>query len=413
MLFLKWWQGLSGSKLFAFARFVVRRFDEERVPQAASSMTFTTLLALVPVLTVMVAVASIFPVFDRWSDSFVSFVNQTIVPQGAEMVFDYINDFRDQAGKLTAIGSVMLMVTSLMLIRTIDNTFNRIWRVNTQRPWMMQFLVYWALLTFGPLSLGVGISFMVGSFQGSALASFVPQWMGGVLQTLGTLFFATLLLWCLYRFVPNRFVPGRHAFIGALITAFCLETARFLFAWYMGNFDGYRSIYGALAAVPFFLAWLNLLWTLLLGGAVLTSSLSYWQGEAFRRDLDSSRRFDDVLKILILLNDAQEEGRALTVQEFREYINMGYDKLGELLEKLAQSGYIYNGRQGWVLKTGADSIELGELFKLFVYRRSTDRRDEISRTFGAVMRPCLKNLDMTLAEFASYTGSARKRKRSY
>ena len=413
MLFLKWWQGLSGSKLFAFARFVVRRFDEERVPQAASSMTFTTLLALVPVLTVMVAVASIFPVFDRWSDSFVSFVNQTIVPQGADMVFDYINAFRNQAGKLTAIGSVMLVVTSLMLIRTIDNTFNRIWRVNTQRPWMMQFLVYWALLTFGPLSLGVGISFMVGSFQGSALASFVPQWMGGVLQTLGTLFFATLLLWCLYRFVPNRFVPGRHAFIGALITAFCLETARFLFAWYMGNFDGYRSIYGAFAAVPFFLAWLNLLWTLLLGGAVLTSSLSYWQGEAFRRDLDSSRRFDDVLKILILLNDAQEEGRALTVQEFREYINMGYDKLGELLEKLAQSGYIYNGRQGWVLKTGADSIELGELFKLFVYRRSTDRRDEISRTFGAVMRPCLKNLDMTLAEFASYTGSARKRKRSY
>ena len=413
MPFLKWWQGLLGSKAFAFAWFVVRRFDEERVPQAASSMTFTTLLALVPVLTVMVAVASIFPVFDRWSDSFVAFVNQTIVPQGADMVFDYINAFRDQAGKLTAIGSVMLVVTSLMLIRTIDNTFNRIWRVNTQRPWMMQFLVYWALLTFGPLSLGVGISFMVGSFQGSALASFVPQWMGGVLQTLGTLFFATLLLWCLYRFVPNRFVPGRHAFIGALITAFCLETARFLFAWYMGNFDGYRSIYGAFAAVPFFLAWLNLLWTLLLGGAVLTSSLSYWQGEAFRRDLDSSRRFDDVLKILILLNDAQEEGRALTVQEFREYINMGYDKLGELLEKLAQSGYIYNGRQGWVLKTGADSIELGELFKLFVYRRSTDRRDEISRTFGAVMRPCLKNLDMTLAEFASYTGSARKRKRSY
>ena len=413
MPFLKWWQGLSDSKAFAFAWFVVRRFDEERVPQAAASMTFTTLLALVPVLTVMVAVASIFPVFDRWSDSFVAFVNQTIVPQGADMVFDYINAFRDQAGKLTAIGSVMLVVTSLMLIRTIDNTFNRIWRVNTQRPWMMQFLVYWALLTFGPLSLGVGISFMVGSVQDSALASFAPQWVVGVLQTLGTLFFATLLLWCLYRFVPNRFVPGRHAFIGALITAFCLETARFLFAWYMGNFDGYRSIYGAFAAVPFFLAWLNLLWTLLLGGAVLTSSLSYWQGEAFRRHLNSSRRFDDVLKILILLNDAQEEGRALTVQEFREYINMGYDELGELLEKLAQNGYIYNGRQGWVLKTGADSIELGELFKLFVYRRSTGPRDEVNRTFDALMRPCLKNLDMTLAEFASYTGSARKRKRSY
>ena len=135
----------------------MRRFDEERVPQVAASMTFTTLLALVPVLTVMVVIASAFPVFDQWSGEFVSFINRTIVPQGADMVFDYINAFRDKATKLTAIGSVMLVVTSLMLIRTIDNAFNRIWRVNSQRPWMMQFLVYWALLTFGPLSFGRGL----------------------------------------------------------------------------------------------------------------------------------------------------------------------------------------------------------------------------------------------------------------
>ena len=240
---------------------------------------------------------------------------------------------------------------------------------------------------------------MVGSVQDSALASFAPQWVVGLLQTLGTLFFATLLLWGLYRFVPNRFVPGRHAFIGALVTAFCLETARFLFAWYMGNFDGYRSIYGAFAAVPFFLVWLNLLWTLVLGGAVLTSSLSYWQGDAFRRGFDSRGRFDDVLKILLLLDAAQKEGKALPVQEFRRHINMGYDELGELLEKLARHGYIYNGRQGWVLKTGADSIELSELFKLFVYRPSPVERDHVNQAVDAVMTPCLQTLNMTLAEF--------------
>ena len=396
MPFSQWWQGFLKSKGVAFAWFVVRRFDEERVPQVAASMTFTTLLALVPVLTVMVVIASAFPVFDQWSGEFISFINRTIVPQGADMVFDYINAFRDKATNLTAIGSVMLVVTSLMLIRTIDNAFNRIWRVNSQRPWMMQFLVYWALLTFGPLSLGVGISFMVGSVQESALAS--SQWMG-VLRTAGTLFFATLLLWGLYRFVPNRFVPARHAFIGALVTAFCLETARFLFAWYMGNFDGYRSIYGAFAAVPFFLLWLNLLWTLVLGGAVLTSSLSYWQGEAFRRGFDSRGRFDDVLKILLLLDAAQKEGKALPVQEFRRHINMGYDELGELLEKLARYGYIYSGRQGWVLKTGADSIELDELFKLFVYRPSPVERDHVNQAVDAVMTPCLQTLNMTLAEF--------------
>ncbi|ARC04319.1 TPA: YihY family inner membrane protein [Neisseria gonorrhoeae] len=398
MTFLQRWQGLADNKICAFAWFVIRRFSEERVPQAAASMTFTTLLALVPVLTVMVAVASIFPVFDRWSDSFVSFVNQTIVPQGADMVFDYIDAFRDQANRLTAIGSVMLVVTSLMLIRTIDNAFNRIWRVNTQRPWMMQFLVYWALLTFGPLSLGVGISFMVGSVQDSVLSSGAQQW-ADALKTAARLAFMTLLLWGLYRFVPNRFVPARQAFVGALITAFCLETARFLFTWYMGNFDGYRSIYGAFAAVPFFLLWLNLLWTLVLGGAVLTSSLSYWQGEAFRRGFDSRGRFDDVLKILLLLDAAQKEGRTLSVQEFRRHINMGYDELGELLEKLARHGYIYSGRQGWVLKTGADSIELSELFKLFVYRPLPVKRDHVNQAVDAVMTPCLQTLNMTLAEF--------------
>ena len=398
MTFLQRWQGLADNKICAFAWFVIRRFSEERVPQAAASMTFTTLLALVPVLTVMVAVASIFPIFDRWSDSFVSFVNQTIVPQGADMVFDYIDAFRDQANRLTAIGSVMLVVTSLMLIRTIDNAFNRIWRVNTQRPWMMQFLVYWALLTFGPLSLGVGISFMVGSVQDSVLSSGAQQWTDA-LKTAVRLAFMTVLLWGLYRFVPNRFVPARQAFVGALITAFCLETARFLFTWYMGNFDGYRSIYGAFAAVPFFLLWLNLLWTLVLGGAVLTSSLSYWQGEAFRRGFDSRGRFDDVLKILLLLDAAQKEGRTLSVQEFRRHTNMGYDELGELLEKLARYGYIYSGRQGWVLKTGADSIELSELFKLFVYRPLPVERDHVNQAVDAVMTPCLQTLNMTLAEF--------------
>ncbi len=392
MTFLQRLQGLADNKICAFAWFVVRRFDEERVPQAAASMTFTTLLALVPVLTVMVAVASIFPVFDRWSDSFVSFVNQTIVPQGADMVFDYINAFREQANQLTAIGSVMLVVTSLMLIRTIDNTFNRIWRVNSQRPWMMQFLVYWALLTCGPLFLGVGISLTAGWGESWLLRPLA--------MPLGTV----LLLWGLYCFVPNRFVPARHALIGAAATALCLWCARAAFVWYMGSFDGYRSIYGAFAAVPFFLLWLNLLWTLVLGGAVLTASLSYWQGGAFRKNADARGGFDDVLDILLLLDAAQKRGKALRVRQFRRHIGMGYDELGTLLEKLARYGYVYSGRQGWVLKTGADAIKLDTLFKRFVYRPSATNQNPVGQAVGRLVQPCLQSLEITLAEFAAQTG---------
>lgn len=402
MLFLKWWQALLKNKVFAFLWFVVGRFNDERVPQVASSLTFTTLLALVPILTVTVVAASAFPVFDEWSQTFIEFINRTIVPQGADMVFDYINQFQSKASQLTAIGSVMLLVTSLMLIQTIDSTFNRIWRVNTRRPLLMQFLVYWALLTFGPLSLGVGISLLFGLVKESGLEFYAPK-LAETVRLVLSLSFSTLLLWGLYRFVPNRFVPGRHALAGAFVTAVCLEIARFLFAWYMSHFNGYQSIYGAFAAVPFFLLWLNLLWSLVLAGAVLTSSFSYWRGDAFRRGFDAQGRFDDVLKVLLLLDAAQQEGKAMPVQEFRAHINMGYDELGELLEKLARHGYVYAGKQGWVLKTGADSIELSELFKLFVYRPTLLNKDKVNNAVDRIMQPCVDTMNMTLAEFRVHT----------
>lgn len=156
MLNLPWLQAVRESRLGGFALFVWKRFNEIRVPQVSASLTFTTLLALVPVLTVALAVVSAFPMFDSLSAAFVGFVNQTVVPQGVDTVFEYINEFKQKASQLTAIGVIMLGVTSLMLIQTIDQTFNRIWRVNTQRPLVMQFLVYWALLTLGPLALGIG-----------------------------------------------------------------------------------------------------------------------------------------------------------------------------------------------------------------------------------------------------------------
>lgn len=404
MLFLKWWQALKQNRMVAFALFVCRRFYEERVPQVAASLTFTTLLALVPVLTVVVAAASVFPVFDEWSAELAGFINRTIVPQGADLVFDYLNAFQERANKLTVIGSVMLLVTSLMLVQTIDSAFNHIWRVSTRRPLLMQFLVYWALLSFGPLLLGVGASLLFGVMKNSAWVAQYPllaQW----LQPLPALVLGTLLLWGLFRFVPNRYVPARHALIGAFVTALCLETARFVFGWYAGTFNGYASIYGAFAALPFFLLWLNLLWTLLLAGAVFTSSLSYWQGEAFRRNIDARGRFDDVLKILLVLEQAQQNGRAVPVHAFRSHINMGYDELGELLEKLARHGYVYCGKQGWVLKTAASAIALDDLFCLFVYRpgRSRTPNDEVNAAIAGIMQPCVDAMNMSLAEFSRRT----------
>ena len=133
MLNLGWWQDLCRTRFAGFMVFLWKRFDEVRVPQVSASLTFTTLLALVPVLTVTLVVVSAFPMFDTLSDSFVRFINQTIVPQGAGVLFDYINQFKGKASNPTAIGLVMLVVTSLLLIRTLDQTLNRISRVHSAR----------------------------------------------------------------------------------------------------------------------------------------------------------------------------------------------------------------------------------------------------------------------------------------
>ena len=407
MLNLGWWQDLCRTRFAGFMVFLWKRFDEVRVPQVSASLTFTTLLALVPVLTVTLVVVSAFPMFDTLSDSFVRFINQTIVPQGAGVLFDYINQFKGKASNLTAIGIVMLVVTSLLLIRTIDQTFNRIWRVQSERPLWTQFLVYWALLTFGPLAIGLSLTAWTLMLQESRVDEMFP-FLTGVLRTGSSILFSTVILWLLYRLVPNRYVPARQALVGAAVTAVLLEAARALFAWYIGTFNSYTLIYGAFAAIPVFLLWLNLLWMLVLTGAVFTASLSYWQGEAFRRHLGTQGRFDDVLKILLLLDDAQLQGRALLVQDFRSHINMGYDELGDLLEKLARHGYVYQGRQGWVLKTNAASIEVDDLFKLFVYRPTHIQQDYVNDAVEQIMAPCLNAMNITLADFSVHAKSRRE-----
>lgn len=392
------WQDWTQSRGFGFARFLLRRFNEVGVPQVSASLTFTTLLALVPIFTVALVVVSAFPMFGDISASVVLFIQSMLVPSGADTVFGYLETFKEKASNLTVIGIIFLGITSLMLIQTIDQTFNRIWRVKSRRPMWLQFLVYWALLTFGPLALGISLTAWGLLINYSRIGE-MPHVLAQLFGIFSSVVLNTVMLWLLYRLVPNRYVPAKHALIGAAVTAVLLETARRGFAYYIGNFNSYELIYGAFAVIPVFLMWLNLLWMILLTGAVLTASLSYWQDDAFLRRNDAAGRFDDVLRILLLLNQAQQAGRTLHVQDFRRHINMGYDELGDLLERLARHGYIYHGKQGWVLKTAAEHIKLDTLFCEFVYRTGHGAAGGINQTIDDMIAPCLQTLDMSLAEF--------------
>ncbi|MDO4696342.1 MAG: YihY family inner membrane protein [Neisseria sp.] len=385
------------SRLLGFAAFVLRRFAEVRVAEVSASLTFTTLLSLVPVLTVILAVVSAFPVFEELSETLVGFIHVTIVPEGADVLLAYLEEFKRQAGSLTVIGIMFLGITSLLLIRTIDQAFNRIWQVKAERPLWMQFLVYWALLTFAPLALG-GSLLVWGMFlkQGAADLPFI----GKVLQVSSSMVVNGLVLFLLYRLVPNRFVPWMHAFVGALLTSVLLELAKRLFAFYIGTFNGYQLIYGAFAAIPVFLIWLNLLWMLVLGGAVLTAALSYWGDEAFRRPLGVRERFEDVLNILLLLDKAQQNSRAVNVRELRQHINSGYDELGDLLEKMAEYDYVYKGKQGWILKGRAETVRVDKLFARFVYNPE-HVVTPAGRLFGSLSEQGRDGSDISLRELAN------------
>ena len=302
---------LKQQRLWQFGVFVVKRCLELRLFQVSSSLTFTTLLALVPFFTIALTVVSAFPMFEDITRQFQQFITNNLVPQASyKIINDYVFGFLDNASKLTTIGLIMLIVSAVLLINTIETTFNQIWGSSQPRPLLTRLLVYWALLTLGPLILGLTIS-QIGWFMRQSVFAFQYPNTAWILHFVISTLVNTALLWLMYRVVPARYVPSKHALAGALWSAIILELAKRLFSYYFSHFGSYEVIYGAFAAIPLFLLWINVLWAILLSGAILTNALSYWQGDAFQRHSGQHGRFDDVLKILILLAQAQCQGSSM------------------------------------------------------------------------------------------------------
>ncbi len=385
-----------------FVRFLIRRMAGTRVLQVAGSLTFTTLLALVPLVTIALIVLSVFPVFSEFSTRFKVLLLSTLVPEFAGKVITvYMRQFADNAEKLTAAGIIMLVVTSLMLMSTIERTFNAIWGVRRTRPMLQQGLVYWGMLTLGPVALGIALLAWRWLFKSSHLESTMPL-LADLLEIGGTVLFTSVVLCLLYRIVPDRFVPMKHALWGAGLTALMMELTRSAFGFYIGKIASYKLVYGAFASLPIFLLWVYCLWLVVLAGAVITSSLSWWQGDAWRRRFEPRRRFLDALEVLVMLDKAQIVGKALTPAQLRLGVRAGFDELGSVLDRLAREGYVQRSvADRWVLSRKLSSITLADLFSLFVYRSQSGAGDTMSQALEAQMTPVLGSLQaVTVEDFA-------------
>jgi membrane protein len=357
------------SRPIAFLRYMAERARQDRLKQVASSLTFTTLLSLVPLIAIAMASIAAFPAFEGLAVEFKIFLLTTMVPETAGKVITvYMEQFAAAAGRLTAAGTAFLAVTAMMLMLTIENAFNNIWRVTRPRPLVQRLLVYWAVLTLGPLLLGASISltsWLVSSSLG--LAREVPA-LGELMLRVVPGILSALAFTLLFVAVPNRRVPWRHALMGGAAAAVGFEVMKRGFAVYVSSVPTHRLIYGAFASIPIFLLWIYLSWLVVLFGALLTASLSAPLSRR-RAQAVPGERVEQALHVLKALCESLRTAAVVNVPGLAHSLGLEQEEVEEILERLAGAGWVRKAAgEGWLLTRDPDQIRVADVFRLFAYR---------------------------------------------
>lgn len=293
------------------ASFAARRSREDRIPQVAGSLTFTTLLSLVPLATVAFALFTAFPIFASFQNSLQGFLAEHLMPaQINSQIFMYLNQFASKAKGLTTMGMIVLFVTSVMTMMTVESAFNVIWRVRKARPFAQRVLVYWAILTLGPILIGVSLSISSYLFTRSAALA-TEQHISMVFDWLligASLPLTALAFTMLYVYLPNCRVEWRDAVVGGVAAAVAFELAKRGFGLYVRRIPTYTAVYGAFAAAPMFLLWMYLSWFITLVGAMITSALPEIRTGRFNRPKFPGSDLLDALELLAGLAEARDAG---------------------------------------------------------------------------------------------------------
>ena len=286
------------------AHTLAARFREDRLGLTASSLTFTSLLALVPFVTVALAVFTAFPTFGRLQLTLQRWLIDSLIPESiAQQVMDYLMQFAAKASQLGGVGFGFLLVTVISLILTMDRTLNNIWRVQRMRSLGQRLLIYWAVITLGPLLMGGSIattSYVLSASRG--LVAALPEAVQLGFNSLEFLLLSGAMA-ALYHYVPNTSVKWRHAFVGGLFVAMGMALAKKLLALYLASVPTYSLIYGTFATVPILLIWIYLAWIIFLLGAVITAYLPSLLSGMERSSSHQGWCFELALEVVAVLDE--------------------------------------------------------------------------------------------------------------
>jgi len=358
-----------------FARILVRRFREESLAQVAGSLTFTTLLALVPLVTIALTVFSAFPGFDKLVGALREFIAANFVPAAAtRLITVTMPQFAERASRLTALGMAMLAISAVMLTLTIDRAFNRIWRVRRPRPLLQRLLVYWAVLTVGPLLLGTSL-YATSWVLTTALGFIHEDRVEGPALKLAALALTCTAAAFVYRTVPNRKVALGDAAVGGLLAGLAFEVMKSGFAAFATAVGGYRTVYGAFAGVPLFLLWLYLSWIVVLGGAVVTASLPFLRAGGWRLARAPGSLLVEALQVLRALGQGHGRGAVVTSTQLGAQLRVDSDEVEHLLERMGALAWAARSPGGWVLARDLRTITVADVAHEFLYHPVEVRRE--------------------------------------
>ncbi|WP_156480946.1 YihY family inner membrane protein [Variovorax sp. PAMC 28711] len=318
------------------------RFREDRLGLTASSLTFTTTIAMVPFFTVALALFTVFPMFSKLQGRLQRWFIDSLIPDNiARQVLGYLNQFASKASGLGIAGLMVLLVTAIALFLTIDKTLNNVWRVRSPRPFAQRVLIYWAAITLGPLILAVSLS--TTSYVFSASRGLVGDG-GAVLKLLFDTFeFALLALGMasLYHYVPNTQVRWSHAWAGGLFVAAAIEIAKRVLAYYLSLVPTYSMVYGAFAIVPILLIWIYTAWVIVLLGAVIAAYLPSLLNGVARRGGMAGWPMQLAVEALQLLADARHTPqRGLGANTLVAHMKVDALQLAPVLETLVALDWI-------------------------------------------------------------------------
>lgn len=358
------------ARIGSFSRFVLRRFLDDRLFEAAGALSYTTAFALVPLTMVAFGILSAFPVFDAWSDRLSGYIFANFVPSSARAVSGYLTDFSANTRSLTTAGALALIISLLVAVSSVESIFNRIWRVPTARPKLSRFLIYWTVLTLGTLVAAASVALSTRFFALAIFETLPGRWLEALMLRLAPMGIELLAFAALFKVVPHRTVFWRHALGGALLAVLLFEGVKSGLGLYLGSFDAYQKIYGAVALVPIVMLWIYLSWVAVLLGASFAASTSAFRYQPRELRLPHGHELYGVLRMLGRFQQARGKGSGLTSEDIQKLEpSLTDDMVQALLARLTSINVLQRAESGeWLLARDLEEVRLEEIYEAALLR---------------------------------------------